>query len=253
MLIYCDRSMLTHLYQFALQKIKFSQVTACSLLSLLCISCSPPPQQGVELKINEIKAASRQGVYNIAGSTNLPDDSRIAITALRYLSPAHERSLTSQHNTYSILARQIVPVSAGKWQTTLNFWQVSTDGSYQEAWQTEAALQNSLQPATSVTFIATYEPSAQLLTEQQTIPELQGRLVRFSADGEEYVQASQTLPVTLASGKTAPPKVLPEETNGGWGNRSDLDLNTSNTTATRPKPIKTNQTNAPLSLAEFLR
>ncbi|MUL35773.1 hypothetical protein [Gloeocapsopsis dulcis] len=228
-------------------------VTACSLLSLLCMSCSPPPQQSIELNINEIKAASRPGVYNIAGSTNLPDDSRIAVTALRYLNPAPERSLISQPKTYSILARQIVPVSAGKWQTTVNFWHVATDGRFQEAWQTEAALQNSLQPATSVTFIATYEPSAQLPTEQQQTPELRGRLVRFSAEGEEYVQASQTLPIAVASGKTTPPKTLPEEINGGWGNRSEVNLDASTTTAIRPKPIKTNQTNAPLSMAELLR
>jgi hypothetical protein len=243
--------MLTHLYQFILQ-IKFPRITACSLLLLLCISCSPPPQQSVELNINEIKAASRPGVYNIAGSTNLPDDSQIAVTAVRYLSPVDEQSLTSHPNTYSILARQTVPVSAGRWQTTLNFWQIATDGRLQEGWQTEAALQHSLQPATSVIFVATYEPSAQLPTQKQ-IPELRGRLVRFSAEGEEYVQANQTLPIAIASGKTTPPKTLPEQINGGWGNRSELNLDTSNTTTSRPKPIKTNQTNAPLSAAEFLR
>lgn len=246
--------MLTHLYQRILQKFKFSQtVTTCILLSLLCISCSAPPQQSVELNINEIKAASRPGVYNIAGSTNLPDDSRITISAVRYLRPINEGSITPSSHTYSILARQIVPVSAGRWQTTLNFWQVAPDGRFQEAWQTEAALQNSIEPATSVTFIATYEPSAQVTLEQQQLPELQGRLVRFSAEGDEYVQASQTLPIALASGSTTPSTIPPEEINGGWGSRSELTLDTSSTNTTRPKPIKINQTNAPLSTTEFLR
>lgn len=256
--MYCDRPMLTHLYQFILQKIKlFPQtVTACGLLPLLCISCSQgSSQQSVELKINEIKTASRPGVYNVAGSTNLPDNSRVAVTALRYLRPAPDRALNNPSSTYSILARQIVPVSTGKWQTTLNFWQVAPDGRFQEAWQLEnTKLQNPLQPETSVTFIATYEPTGQLAaTQPQQIPELQGKLVRFSAEGEEYVQASQTLPIALASGKTTPSRLQSEEINDGWGNRSELKLDTPNTTTLRPKVIRTSQTNAQLSISEFLR
>ncbi|PPS41585.1 hypothetical protein B1A85_17085 [Chroococcidiopsis sp. TS-821] len=247
--------MLTHLYQFILQKIKLvPRTTAYSLLLLLCVSCSyRSSSPDVELKIDEIKATSRPGVYSVAGSTNLPDNSRIVVTAVRYLRPAQEQSNLNLSNTYSILARQSALVSAGKWQTTLNFWQVAPDGRFQEAWQMEVPLQNLLQPATTVSFIATYKPSSQLTpTQQQQTPELQGSLVRFSTDGEEYVQASQSLPVALASGKTNPPRIQPEDINGGWGNRSELTLDNSSTT-TRPKVIRTSQSNAPLSHSEFLR
>ncbi|WP_155823775.1 hypothetical protein [Gloeocapsa sp. PCC 7428] len=256
MFICGDRAMFTHLYQFILQKIKiFPRMTAYGLLLLLCVSCSQRSSSpNVELNINEVKATSRPGVYNVAGSTNLPDDSQIVVTAVRYLRSAQERSLNpnSSTNTYSILARQSVPVSAGKWQTTLSFWQVAPDGRFQEAWQMEATLQNSLQPATTVSFIATYKPSSQLTATQQQIPELQGRLVRFSNDGEEYVQASQTLPIALASGKTTPPSIQPEDINGGWGNRAELRVNNPSST-TRPKVIRTIQSNAPLSRSEYLR
>lgn len=146
-----------------------------------------------------------------------------------------------------------MPVNQGKWQTTLNLWQVAPNGQYQETWQLEQALQRSLyQPATTINFIATYEPTSQSVATQQQSQELQGSLVRFTTEGEEYVQASQTLPIALAAGKTTPPRIQPEDLNGGWGNRSELKSAPSNTVV-RSKLHKTSQTNAPLAAVEFLR
>lgn len=246
--------MLNQLYWLLLQKIKFSRWTLIYILLLaLCNSCtsaSPPPD--VELKINTIQAAARPGVYNVVGTTNLPDDSRIAIAAIRYLQPTQTRSLNPRTNTYSILARQIVPVNQGKWQTTLNLWQVAPDGQYQEVWQLSQPQQAGYEPATKIKFVATYEPTSQSSSLQQ-LQQLQGSSVRFTAEGEEYVQASQSLPIAVASGRTTSPTIQPEDINGGWGNRSELKAVSANTVNVRPRVNKTSQTNAPLSATEFLR
>ena len=58
----------------------------------------------------------RAGVYTVAGTTNLPDKSRIAIAAIRYLQVSKPQSQELKpHQTYSILAYQDVEVNKGKW------------------------------------------------------------------------------------------------------------------------------------------
>lgn len=103
----------------------------------------------------------RSGTYTVAGSTNLPDESRITVAAIRYLRPDNPRSQSlSSKPTYSILAYQDVKVNKGKWQTTLNLWKVAPDGQFQEAWQLEQSkIGLSLAPETEVTFLATVAPT----------------------------------------------------------------------------------------------
>jgi hypothetical protein len=228
------------------------------LLLVLCNSCSPPAPPDVDLKISVVKSAGRPGIYNVTGSSNLPDRSRITVAAIRYLRPAEERSLSPDQNaTYSILARQIVEVAQGKWQSTLNLWQVAPDGRFQEVWQrNQSELGLSLNPATGVAFLATFEPAGQITTPKQQseqIQELQGSLVRFTSEGEQYVQASQTLPIALPAKEIAPSGFQAEDINGGWGNRSLAKPEPIVSRGIRSQTPKTDQTNAPLSPSEFLR
>lgn len=115
------------------------------------------------------------GIYELKGSTALPEGSQLAIAALRYLKldpdavsnpleledglktkqistfPIHlspdtedepaAAQLSSRKRrmalkpSYIILDYQPVTVQEGQWQTELNLWQVAKDGRYQESWQ----------------------------------------------------------------------------------------------------------------------
>jgi len=257
-------SMLGQTYQFFLKTIHSlycrSKWVVILLLLALCVSCSSPKPPEVSLQLS-VQPASRLGSYNVTGSTNLPDQSQITVAALRYLRPTGEVLLESDPKaTYSILARQIVEVAKGTWQTTLNLWEIAPDGRLQEAWQLNQSKTGiSLNPANEVSFVAIFDPAGQLpkpkqqKPQQDKIPALRGSLVRFTAEGLPYVQANQTLEVALPVGKRPPPTLKPEDINGGWGKRYELPPEAPVARSISPLPIKTDQTNAPLSPSEFLR
>jgi hypothetical protein len=197
------------------------------------------------------------GTYTVAGTTNLPDQSRITVAAIRYLRPNNLRSPNPTSSpTYSILAYQDVKVNKGKWQTSLNLWKVAPDGQFQEVWQLDQAkLGLSFTPETDVTFLATVAPTGSLSELERQLEKqgikLASRLVRNTVEGERYIQASQILAIALPTGQTTPPPERPGDVNGGWGPRYLL----------LPEPPNTNQfeqpnkrrTNIPLSPNELLQ
>jgi len=193
----------------------------------------------------------------VEGSTNLPDDSRIAIAAVRTLRPDKPLSENLNPNlTYSILAYQDVRVNKGKWQTSLNLWKVAPDGRFQEAWQLEQSkLGLSLKPDPEVTFLATVDPTDEL-SELESRLEKQGiklvsSVVRNTADGEQFVQVTQVLPIPLPTGQTTPPEQRPEDLNGGWGPRYLIIPEPPNTI--KLEMPKNRRTNAPLSPTELMQ
>ncbi len=204
-----------------------------------------------------VTPSSQAGTYTVAGSTNLPDQSRITVAAVRYL--RFERAIAQSKNpnpTYSILAYQDVRVNKGKWQTSLNLWKVAPNGQFQEAWQLDQSkLGLTLTPETEVTFLATVEPTNSLSQLEQQL-EKQGiklarSVVRNTTDGEQYVQTSQILPITLPTGQTVPPPQRPDDLNGGWGPRYLLIPEPPNTNKFE-QPDK-RRTTAPLSPSELLQ
>jgi hypothetical protein len=227
------------------------------LLFALCTSCASSQSSDVILNFN-VKPTNRPGVYQAMGQTNLPDGSQIAVAALRYLRPEDGQFLdTNTNTTYSILDREITKVAKGQWQTTLNLWQVASDGRLQESWQlnqTESGF--SPNPLPQVSFVATFDPLEQYsaLQQQGIAPqELSGSLVRFTNEGQPYVQARQTLPIALPTGKTTPPRLQPEDINGGWGKRYEIKPQPPAPKTMNPLPLKGEQINTPLSRSEFLR
>lgn len=253
--------MLSQVFQFFIQKIQplYSRSHWVFILVLLalCVSCSTPKPPGIDLKIN-VQSASRPGSYNVTGSTNLPDQSQIIVTAIRYLPDTDQHLLGSDSDvSYSILDRQMVEVAQGKWQTTLNLWQVAPDGRLQEAWQLGASkIGLSLNPSNEVSFLATFDPTAQLMKRQQQLektPELEGTLIRFTTEGLPYVKASKTLQIPLPVGRRPPPGLKPEDINGGWGNRYEIKPEPPVAKNISPQLPTTNQTNAPLSSSEYMR
>jgi hypothetical protein len=229
------------------------QLVGAMFLLLLNLGCAKEREPNVELKI-QVEPSSRSGVYRVSGNTNIPDQSLITVAAIRTLS-ASESAATN--TTYSILARQIVKVEQGTWQTTLNLWQVAPDGQFQEAWQGKQSQLGALKPDETVTFVALLDPASQPPALKQNIEasgrELQGRFIRFTNDGQWYLQASEVLPIALPTGKTTPPIIQTQDFNGGRGDRFVVKRDSKTTQGVNPPLTTMSQTTAPLSPAEFMR
>jgi hypothetical protein len=256
-----------YLERICLKNKKLHQVSflvATSLTLLVAISgCSQNSLDEALLEIKSVEPAQNNGGYNIVGSTNLPEFSRITVTAVRYLRPTDESTETSSTDTNinrSILARKLVEVKQGQWQAeNLNTSQVARDGSIQEPWQADTR-QSKLIPENEVMFIATYDSASQSLAlnkqeSEELKPEyrkLEGKLVRFTNEGEKFVQASQTVAIALPTGKTSPNSQA-EDFNGGWGNRYQIKPQSLASGSFLIAPAKSRQTNAPLSASQFLR
>lgn len=224
------------------------------LLLALCVSCTPSKPPEMVLKVN-VQAASNPGSYNVSGTTNLPNQSPLTVAAIRSLRPANQQLPDAAAATYSILDRQIVQVDQGKWQATLNLVQVAPDGRLKEAWQLGSPAVAALSPSPEVSFVAVFDPTGQNFKSKQAIntQDIRGDLVRFSPEGLPYVQAAQTLQVSLPTGRRTPPKLTAQEVNGGWGNRYEIPPQPPVSSNLSPQKFSTTQTDAPLSPAEFLR
>ena len=203
-----------------------------------------------------VTPSDNEGEYEVVGDTNLPDDSRIAVAAIRYLRPDNQSSLNiSSEATYSILDYQDVKVNQGKWQITLNLWKVAPDGQFKEDWQLDQSeLGLELEPEPEVTFLATLAPTTQYSEVERQLNKqgikVASSVIRTTVDGERYVQASQVLSIDLPTGKTTPTPQRPEDLNGGWGPRYLL-IPEPPIIYKLEKPKK-RRTDEPLSPEEFL-
>lgn len=233
-----------------------------AVVLLLSTGCSrllhSKPLQDINLKFTVDNRLP--GVYAIAGSTNLPEKTQIMVAAIRYLYPATSASKQFNPNpTYAVLAYEPAEVNKGKWQTTLNLWETGVDGRFQEAWQRDQTPLNlAIAPANDVVFLATLAPvdgSDQLQQLENQLArqkiQLSRKLVHGTADGQQYIQVSQTMAIDLPTGNTAPPSSRPEDINGGWGNRFLLPPEPQN--PIRLELPKERRTNAPVMAEEFLR
>lgn len=254
-------------FRFRVKQILTAPISCrLSLLVLVSTGCSSakPPVANLNL---QVEPAGRSGVYTVLGNTNLPDQSQLTVSAIRYLSPSKTAplsvgSLSSQipsQLTYTVLSRQKVAVNQGKWKTSLNLWQVAPNGQFQEGWQlNQAELKFPITPAPDVVFLATFEPTSQLPAVSQKMKEqdiqLEGNLARFATDGQRYLQVSQALPVDLPTGKTTPPATSAADTNGGWGDRSQMTTEKFDPANLKPAAsANISQTTAPLSPSQQLR
>jgi hypothetical protein len=233
-----------------------------ALVLLLGTGCSRLLQSQPLQDINLEFTVEQQlpGVYALAGNTNLPEKSQVIVTAIRYLYPASQASQNFNPNpTYTVLAYQPAEVNGGRWQTKLNLWETALDGRFQEAWQLDKAkLKLDLKPSEDVVFLTTLAPvdgSDQLQQLENQLAkqkiQLSRKLVHGTADGQQYIQVSQTVAIALPTGGTTAPAIRPEEINGGWGNRFLMPLEPQN-------PIKLERpqerrTNAPATAEEFLK
>ncbi len=166
--------------------------------------------------------------YEIAGETDLPEDSKVAVAAVRYLYPSDRsaQSLTSKA-TYSILDYQLVQVKQGKWQASLKLLKPYGEQTPQEAWQLEQLrLGMPLKPEKDVIFLATLA-SADLVDQLQNLEQqlakrkfkLDEKLIYTTASGQQYVQISHIQEIAPPESSKIAWKPPENEINGGWGKR----------------------------------
>jgi hypothetical protein len=231
----------------------------CLLLSASCNRIKLPGQLAdANLSINVVRESL--GNYTIAGVTNLPEKSQVAIIAVRYLYlKGQGAQALNPKPTYAVLAYETTEVNQGKWSTQLNLWQTARDGRFQELWQLDQdQLKLPLQPAKDVVFLATLAPLNQV-DQLQSLGELLAKqnlkvatsLVHTTMEGQQYVQVGQTQDVPLPTGRTAPRPLRPEDINGGWGERYLIPLEPQNPYKLELPPDR--RTNAPASPEEFLQ
>ena len=187
-------------------------------LTLSCYGCGtlsstfPFPPPTIDLGIGQIDASNQPGLYEVSGNTTLPDGTELTVSAIRELKAIHAQhgqANATEHDSYSILDRQITTVEDGRWTSTLNLWHVAADGQFQEAWQTEnSTLKDVFKPLPGVTFSITLDPkdAAALKTsiERQDAPQLKA-IEKYNVDGELYLQATKTQTVSLPFGSTLSP------------------------------------------------
>lgn len=236
--------------------VRVSYLVILSLLNAGCSHWPTAPWQHlppVELTM-QAHLADQPGTYTLSGTANLPDQSRILVQGIRDLQLPQQSSQDGDPNSYSILGRQIVEVKQGKWQAKLELWQVAPDGTYRESWQiSPPRLVRPPRPSPSVMFLATFDPTTQSQLLQPQLRNIakaniaKAKSVRFTPEGEWYLEAKQTMMAGLPSGQTTPPVTLPV------GRRAaTVDWESGQATGkTVPLP-KQSQSTAPLSVAEQL-
>jgi subtilisin family serine protease len=162
-----------------------------------------------ELAISQVNPGS-SGSFTVSGSTTLPNKTQVTVYAVRYFTKTPDASANPGANPaldstipgstipeYAILDRQIAKVNQGNWQTQLNLGQ-SSNGQFLEPWQSSSSASRR-NPEPTVTFLAALEPVQQPRDLQQQIESedlsVQSSIVRYTTDGELYLQASKTLAI----------------------------------------------------------
>jgi hypothetical protein len=250
-------TILKNLFNPLLPKLRHwqSSLPTLVLLLLLAASCTPKADSTFDLSFS-IQPTNRPGIYQVTGSTNLPEGSLLSIAAIRYFRyPEATVANSATVDSYAILARQLVKVEQGTWQANLYLWQVAPDGQYQESWQQNPLkIGLPLMPSSEVTFVALLEPANQTAKLEKALENQQAKrstnLLRYTNDGQWYLKASKNLAISLPVGKTTPPVLNAKDTNGGWGDRSSIISETNSDTTLPPPTIS--QTDAPLSLRQFM-
>ncbi|MBW4661628.1 MAG: hypothetical protein KME15_23410 [Drouetiella hepatica Uher 2000/2452] len=210
----------------------------CSGCASLSGSLSQSLTPALEFRMNPVQSGDRPGLYTVSGQTTLPNKTQVTVSAVRYL----PKVATDQSPSYTLLDRQFAQVSQGAWKTDLDLWQ--TANGKREVWQ--SSLQGfGVQSNPEVVFLATVDPLQQSTNLQNQLDRLddsrQLDLVRFTSDGEQYLQVSQALEISPPNG-TVPavttdrtPQVVPV-----------LQTNSSSVDEWKQLPL-------PLSPDEFLR
>lgn len=185
---------------------KCASSTLISLL-ILCTGCAQIPFLGSSQQAStnlsmQVETTSEPGVYKISGQTNLPEQTRITVQAIRALQIPGRDSQIASERSYSILARNQVNVEKGKWQTTLNLFQPGQNGALETWQQSNQELALRLQADNQVRFLAVTDPTQNSIEVQSN----QLTSVQFTADGKSYLQTEQSMQIDPPTTKVATQK-----------------------------------------------
>lgn len=249
------------------QKIIFRQRNYGQLgpRGLLCIAialtaglaaCGESPLSGDVNKIlMTVESGDRPGVYELSGTTDLPEDTELLVQAVRVLTPTGQ-SLPedSSEEHYAILDRDRILVSEGRWAVELQLWE-NSNGTSAEYWQMQLPQSDrSFTPDNEVQFTVSMSPTgderaleAQWQKSKQTPSD---GVVSFTPDGEWFLQAEESIAIT-------PPSVTVPDQPNSFDAARNLALTESGIPladdAEGPAASAKGTTDAPLKDSELLR
>jgi len=195
------------------------------------------------------------GLYQLSGTTDLPEETELMVQAVRLLTPTGQalpEDGSGKH--YVILDRDRVLVSEGSWETELQLWE-NQGGASAESWQMQLPQSDrSFSPDDQVRFTVSTPPTGDeraLESQWERSKQLPSEgTVSFTPDGNWFLQAEESIAL-------APPvAAVPDQPNSFNARRdlaeteSDIPLSEA---AVGPAAKAEETTNAPLSDAELLR
>lgn len=167
-----------------------------------------------------VEPGDRPGVYQLSGTTDLPEDTELMVQAVRHLTPTGQsvpEDNSDEH--YAILDRDRVQVADGSWAVELQLWQTS-GGEAAESWQLQLPQSDrSFTPDSEVRFTVSMPPTGdELALESQWEKSKQNPsngVVNFTPDGEWFLQAEEFLAI-------APPDATVPDQPNSFNARQDL-------------------------------
>ena len=179
-----------------------------------------PLSSDVNKLLLTVESGDRPGVYQLSGTTDLPEDTQLMVQAVRVLTPTGQTlPEDSAEEHYAILDRDRVLVSDGSWNVELQLWENNGSESA-ESWQTQLPQSDrSFTPDNEVRFTVSMPPTgderaleAQWQKSKQTPSD---GVVSFTPDGEWFLQAEEFVAIT------PPAATVPDQPNS-FNARRDL-------------------------------
>ncbi|NJR68847.1 MAG: hypothetical protein HC771_09385 [Synechococcales cyanobacterium CRU_2_2] len=171
--------------------------------SLAIAGCQSPQASLTQLSL-AVKPSDQAGTYQLSGSSNLPDGTRLTVQGLRQLRSIHPGMAQESRAGFSILDQKIVKVTQGRWTTDLSLWKTAEDGTPAESWQIDLPDgARNFEADAEVLFTTTTPPSndAQVLEQQWEASKKnpEGYQVGFTAEGRWYLRTQKALALTPPS------------------------------------------------------
>lgn len=225
-------------------------------LSAGLAACGETPlSSDVNKLLLTVESGDSPGVYQLSGTTDLPEDTELMVQAVRVLTPNGQTlPEDSPDEHYAILDRDRVLVSDGRWDVELQLWN-NNGGESSESWQLQLPQSDrSFTPDNEVRFTVSMPPTgderaleSQWQKSKQTPSD---GVVDFTPDGEWFLKAEESIAIT------PPGATVPDQPNS-FNARRDLAQTESGIpladTAEGAAANAKGTTDAPLDDAELLR
>lgn len=227
-----------------------------TVLSVGLSSCGEASLSGdVNKLLITVESGNRPGVYQLSGTTDLPEETELTVQAVRGLTPNGQMlPEDSVEEHYAILDRDRVLVRDGSWAVELQLWE-NQGGESAESWQIRLPQSDrSFTPDNNVRFTVSMPPTgderaleAQWQKSKKTPSD---GVVSFTPDGDWFLQAEEVVAIT------PPNAAVPDQPNS-FNARRDLAQTESGIplaeTAEGAAASAESTTDAPLDDSELLR